>query len=149
MAGICAFTFISEIFAWVCLYLRYPNFCLPILRLDSLRKGARAVERDGLENRCTGNCTEGSNPSLSANKHIKECQIPANSTFAGIFRLGSMPKYSNLRKKNGLNRDLTSEDKFGSRQNPESLASSGFDVKKVQGFLLKNGQKFVTLTNQI
>ena len=33
------------------------------------------VERDGLENRCTGNCTEGSNPSLSAfarrsTKHI-------------------------------------------------------------------------------
>ena len=24
------------------------------------------VEWDGLENRCTGNCTEGSNPSLSA-----------------------------------------------------------------------------------
>ncbi len=24
------------------------------------------VEGDGLENRCTGNCTEGSNPSLSA-----------------------------------------------------------------------------------
>src|SRR4051812_11744514 len=30
------------------------------------RKDARAVEWDGLENRCTGNCTEGSNPSLSA-----------------------------------------------------------------------------------
>ena len=26
------------------------------------------VEWDGLENRCTGNCTEGSNPSLSAIK---------------------------------------------------------------------------------
>ena len=31
-----------------------------------IRRGARAVEWDGLENRCTGNCTEGSNPSLSA-----------------------------------------------------------------------------------
>ncbi len=30
------------------------------------RRGAGVVERDGLENRCTGNCTEGSNPSLSA-----------------------------------------------------------------------------------
>lgn len=29
-------------------------------------KDAGVVERDGLENRCTGNCTEGSNPSLSA-----------------------------------------------------------------------------------
>ena len=29
-------------------------------------RDARAVEWDGLENRCTGNCTEGSNPSLSA-----------------------------------------------------------------------------------
>jgi hypothetical protein len=31
------------------------------------RRDARVVEWDGLENRCTGNCTEGSNPSLSAN----------------------------------------------------------------------------------
>ncbi len=30
------------------------------------RRDARVVEWDGLENRCTGNCTEGSNPSLSA-----------------------------------------------------------------------------------
>ena len=29
-------------------------------------RDARAVEWDGLENRCMGNCTEGSNPSLSA-----------------------------------------------------------------------------------
>lgn len=29
------------------------------------------VDRDGLENRCTGNRTEGSNPSLSANKGCK------------------------------------------------------------------------------
>ena len=29
-------------------------------------RGAGVVERDGLENRCTGNRTEGSNPSLSA-----------------------------------------------------------------------------------
>ena len=33
------------------------------------RKDARVVEWDGLENRCTGNCTEGSNPSLSAFAH--------------------------------------------------------------------------------
>jgi hypothetical protein len=29
------------------------------------------VEWDGLENRCTGNCTEGSNPSLSATMFLK------------------------------------------------------------------------------
>lgn len=29
-------------------------------------RGARVVEWDGLENRCTGNCTQGSNPCLSA-----------------------------------------------------------------------------------
>lgn len=33
------------------------------------RKDAGVAERDGLENRCTGNCTEGSNPSLSAIKN--------------------------------------------------------------------------------
>jgi hypothetical protein len=31
------------------------------------RRDARVAEWDGLENRCAGNCTEGSNPSLSAN----------------------------------------------------------------------------------
>ena len=31
-----------------------------------VRRGAGAVERGGLENRCGGNSTEGSNPSLSA-----------------------------------------------------------------------------------
>src|SRR5438309_2882766 len=30
------------------------------------RRGARAADWAGLENRCAGNCTEGSNPSLSA-----------------------------------------------------------------------------------
>ncbi len=36
----------------------------------SLRRGAGVVERDGLENRCTGNRTVGSNPTLSANKSV-------------------------------------------------------------------------------
>jgi hypothetical protein len=31
-----------------------------------MRRGAGVVERDGLENRCTGNRTVGSNPTLSA-----------------------------------------------------------------------------------
>lgn len=37
-----------------------------------LRKDAGVVDRDGLENRCTGNRTEGSNPSLSANKGVNQ-----------------------------------------------------------------------------
>src|SRR5215510_278685 len=32
------------------------------------RRGARAADRAGLENRCLGNQTEGSNPSLSASR---------------------------------------------------------------------------------
>ncbi len=34
------------------------------------RRGARVVDRAALEMRCTGDCTGGSNPSLSANKSI-------------------------------------------------------------------------------
>lgn len=37
-----------------------------IVLMKNLRRGARAVEWDGLENRCGGNSTEGSNPSPSA-----------------------------------------------------------------------------------
>ena len=42
-----------------------------------LRRDARAVERGGLENRCTGNGTEGSNPSLSAKRLSRLKQNPA------------------------------------------------------------------------
>ena len=35
------------------------------------RRGARAVEWDGLENRCGGNSTQGSNPCLSASYKLK------------------------------------------------------------------------------
>src|SRR5215467_12483544 len=42
-------------------------------------KDARVVEWDGLENRCTGNRTEGSNPSLSAN------QMNAPPALSGVF----------------------------------------------------------------
>ena len=34
-----------------------------------MRRGARVVEWDGLENRCARKGTEGSNPSLSASIH--------------------------------------------------------------------------------
>src|SRR5262249_2065407 len=37
-----------------------------VVRYREARRGAGVVDRDGLENRCTGNRTEGSNPSLSA-----------------------------------------------------------------------------------
>ena len=37
-------------------------------RIADFRRGDRAAECAGLENRCTGNGTEGSNPSLSATK---------------------------------------------------------------------------------
>ncbi len=39
----------------------------------SPRRGARVVEWDGLENRCTGNRTVGSNPTLSATLIL--CQV--------------------------------------------------------------------------
>ena len=38
----------------------------------TLRRDARVVDWGGLENRCPGNWTGGSNPSLSANSY--ECQ---------------------------------------------------------------------------
>src|SRR6476646_1476840 len=40
-------------------------------RTIGLRRGAGVVERDGLENRCTGNRTVGSNPTLSARTGMK------------------------------------------------------------------------------
>ena len=40
-------------------------FCICKL---TIRKDAGVVDRDGLENRCTGNCTQGSNPCLSASQ---------------------------------------------------------------------------------
>ena len=39
-------------------------------RIADFRRGDRAAECAGLENRCTGNGTEGSNPSLSAPKTL-------------------------------------------------------------------------------
>ena len=40
--------------------------CPAIAGTDLVRRGGRVVECGGLENRCAGNRTEGSNPSLSA-----------------------------------------------------------------------------------
>ena len=53
------------------------------------RRGAGVVDRDGLENRCAGNRTEGSNPSLSASCHIYDTVIaiefPSMRRFTPIF----------------------------------------------------------------
>lgn len=42
------------------------------VKLPTTRKDAGVVDRDGLENRCTVIRTEGSNPSLSANKGVNQ-----------------------------------------------------------------------------
>jgi hypothetical protein len=44
----------------------YNPFFAKGATLNSMRRGARAVESGGLENRCTRKGTVGSNPTLSA-----------------------------------------------------------------------------------
>ncbi len=44
-----------------------------------VRRGGRVVEGGGLENRCGGNSTEGSNPSLSASSHPRPASDPQES----------------------------------------------------------------------
>ena len=68
---------------------RWLNYNNPV------RRGARAVEWDGLENRCGGNSTQGSNPCLSAihlvNIAVLSLRIPplvgrlCHSGLSGIF----------------------------------------------------------------
>ncbi len=41
---------------------------MPRSTTPEMRRGAGVVERGGLENRCRGDSTVGSNPTLSANK---------------------------------------------------------------------------------
>ena len=43
-----------------------------------VRRGAGVVERVGLENRSTGNCTVGSNPTLSASSHASRAFHPTS-----------------------------------------------------------------------
>lgn len=52
---------------------------------QSLRRGGRAVDCGGLENRCAGNRTEGSNPSLSASIIFKMHQGLVRRWFYGPF----------------------------------------------------------------
>ena len=57
------------------------NFALAIPRKD-----AGAVDRDGLENRCTLTGTQGSNPCLSATYTLNQCiKYPKKSFFGYIF----------------------------------------------------------------
>jgi hypothetical protein len=49
-----------------------------------LRRGAGVVERDGLENRCTGNRTVGSNPTLSAICWKFFNELPEQAPFVGF-----------------------------------------------------------------
>ena len=53
------------------LKITFYNFVFH-LQQDEIRRDARVVEWDGLENRCTGNGTVGSNPTLSAIKIIDQ-----------------------------------------------------------------------------
>ena len=49
-----------------CSFAFVPPPSIPKTLKFLARRGAGVVERDGLENRCTGNRTVGSNPTLSA-----------------------------------------------------------------------------------
>ena len=57
----------------------------PIRRVP-MRRGAGAVDRVGLENRSTGNCTVGSNPTLSA---IKRKEMHKGSGYFDEFLIAS------------------------------------------------------------
>lgn len=64
--------YLSEIL-WTDYSLNFKFYCKFAARTPK-RKAAGVVDRAALEMRCTGNCTGGSNPSLSANKNT--LQIP-------------------------------------------------------------------------
>ena len=67
------------------------------------RRGARVVEWDGLENRCTGNRTVGSNPTLSASvsisffKLLGSAVLSANSGREAVARHTGLPPRSGRR----------------------------------------------------
>ena len=50
-----------------------------------IRRDAGVVDRAALEMRCTGNCTGGSNPSLSAKEGRKKAK-PVSEILTGFFR---------------------------------------------------------------
>ena len=51
---------------------KYVYICSPKTAVLGSRRDAGVVDRAALEMRCTGNCTGGSNPSLSAIKGVNQ-----------------------------------------------------------------------------
>ncbi len=74
-------------------YICTPETMISVARCEAFarravgkpRRDAGVVDRAALEMRCTGNCTGGSNPSLSAEALPTERRKPANDSFAGFF----------------------------------------------------------------
>ena len=74
-------------------YICTPETMISVARCEAFarravgksRRDAGVVDRAALEMRCTGNCTGGSNPSLSAEALPAERRKPANEPFAGFF----------------------------------------------------------------
>jgi hypothetical protein len=66
----------------------FQKNCIFVIQSNRLGKVARVVEWDGLENRCTGNCTVSSNLTLSANEKRKQNKpnlLPFFSSFSTSF----------------------------------------------------------------
>lgn len=76
-------------FRKICLYLQSQNESFGEGKAEkqprNTRRDARVVDRAALEMRCTGNCTGGSNPSLSARGFDKKTMIPVSNSLTGIF----------------------------------------------------------------
>ena len=83
--GANAFFFDKNIFFQkICLYLQSQTERFSVT--GDIWRDAGVVDRAALEMRCTGNCTGGSNPSLSAKGGwTKAPKIPVSSSLTGIF----------------------------------------------------------------
>ena len=64
--------------------LEHHNTMTPQFAGETFRMGGRAVDCDGLENRCGGNSTGGSNPSPSATKIRHPVVIPRDVLFCPV-----------------------------------------------------------------
>ena len=84
--GVNAFFLAKNIFFQkICLYLQSQTERFSVA--GNIWRDAGVVDRAALEMRCTGNCTGGSNPSLSA-RHTKVAKNPVNHAFTGFFIFG-------------------------------------------------------------
>ena len=82
---------------------KYVYICSPkrkVFRPGDWRD-AGVVDRAALEMRCTGNCTGGSNPSLSAEIQRIKQQNPANVLFAGFCVFSPQALKSNVTQVGG------------------------------------------------